>query len=119
MNTPVDRRNFYLMLSVPQGQGIANLAGFHPPSEDVIEKEAEEIIKRWLILGQVGALDSCIEASEWFFEIFSKNLVALGVTTEAEMEVNRQNILSSVASFGVALTYKMLTEDIIHLGGHV
>ena len=41
--TPVDKRNFYLALSILEGQKLASTAGFSVPSGDVQESEIMDI----------------------------------------------------------------------------
>jgi hypothetical protein len=38
------------MMSVPDGQGYAEIMGFSPPSEDVREVEHVDVLSRWGVL---------------------------------------------------------------------
>jgi hypothetical protein len=118
--TDIDRRKFYLMLSVPQGQELANAAGFTPASDEVALRETEEITKKWVLLSQHGVLDSSIEGAEWFYDVLVKSIDGLldRLSDEEEDEV-KSRLIASFASFSIAMTYKMLSEGITHLDGGV
>jgi hypothetical protein len=116
--TDTSRRNFYLMLSVPQGQELANAAGFTPASDEVALKETEEITKKWVLLSQHGVLDSSIEGAEWFYDVLIKSIDGLlDRLPEEEEEEVRSRLIASFASFGIAMAYKMLSEGITNLDG--
>jgi hypothetical protein len=68
-DTTVSQRNFYLMLSPPDGQNIANNLGFSPSSEDVYEEEQKDVLRSWAILTQAGIVDSMSDAADWMADV--------------------------------------------------
>lgn len=111
----LDRRNFYLMLSVPQGQELAKIAGYHPASSEVAARETEEIAREWIHLYQHGIVHSSIESAEWFYEVIHTMDGLLTNLTAAEREEVQARFIASLAAFAVAHTHKMKSEGIIHL----
>ncbi|MBF83399.1 MAG: hypothetical protein CL489_02875 [Acidobacteria bacterium] len=63
------KRNFYLMLSPPDGQDVAANNGFYPSSEDVYEEEQKDILRSWAILTQAGIVDSMSDAADWMADV--------------------------------------------------
>jgi hypothetical protein len=106
-SSPVEQRNFYLTLSVLEGQKLAHAAGFSIPSEDVQQSEVIDIINRWLVLSGIGALDAVKECSNWMISMLSD----FNDWTTAEQE-NTKNIITS---FGVGLLSHLLENEILLL----
>ena len=48
------KRNFYLMLSPPDGQDIAVNLGYSPSSDDVYEEEQKDVLRSWSVLTAVS-----------------------------------------------------------------
>lgn len=94
----VEKRNFFLMLSVVEGQRLAHEAGFSVPSEDVQKSELMDVIKKWLILSSSGILDTIKKCVSWAVETNAEP------STEEELE----QILTALTSFGVALLSNLL-----------
>ena len=67
--TTTSKRNFYLMLSPPDGQEIAMSSGFYPSSEDVYEEEQKDILRSWSILTATGVVESLSDAADWMADI--------------------------------------------------
>ncbi len=63
------KRNFYLMLSPPDGQNIATHRGFYPSSADVYEEEERDVLRSWAILTDYGIVDSLSEAADWMADV--------------------------------------------------
>jgi len=63
------KRNFYLMLSPPDGQDIATEAGLTPATDEVREYEEKDVLRRWSLLTSMGVIESIEESSEWMSEI--------------------------------------------------
>ena len=103
-SSPVEQRNFYLTLSVLEGQKLAHAAGFSVPSEEVQQSEVLDIINAWLTLAGVGALEAIKECSNWMISMLSD----FNDWTNAEQE-NTKNI---VTSFGVGLISHLLNNEI-------
>ena len=106
-SSPVEQRNFYLTLSVLEGQKLAHAAGFSIPSEDVQQSEVIDIINRWLVLSGIGALEAVKECSTWMISMLSD----FNDWTPAEQE-NTKNIITS---FGVGLISHLLENEILLL----
>lgn len=104
-SSPVEQRNFYLTLSVLEGQKLAHAAGFSVPSEEVQQSEVIDIIHTWLTLAGVGALESIKECSDWMVSMLSD----FNDWGNSESE-NTKNI---VTSFGVGLLAHLLNNEIL------
>lgn len=63
------KRNFYNMLSPPDGQTIAANAGILPSSEDVFEEEERDILRSWSYLTSAGIVESLSDAADWMSDI--------------------------------------------------
>jgi hypothetical protein len=63
------KRNFYLMLSPPDGQDIATCRGFFPSSEEVYEEEEKDVLRSWAILTEYGIVDSLSDAADWMADV--------------------------------------------------
>lgn len=105
--TPVDKRNFYLALSILEGQRLASTAGFSSPSEEVQESEIMDVIRKWLVLTSIGCFDNVKECSDWMLEVVKAN----NNLTESEIE-NTRNVL---VSFGMGLISHLVDSDVLVL----
>ena len=105
--TPVDKRNFYLSLSIMEGQKIASNAGFSVPSAEVQENEIVDTISKWVILTGLGIFDNVKQCSDWMLEIVKihNNL------SEDETE-STHNVLMS---FGMSLISHLVDNDLLEL----
>jgi len=98
----IDKRMFYLMLSVAEGQHYAQEMGFPPPSEEVQEQEQMDVMYRWGIFVATDVYSQIVETAEWlttFLEHFDK----LGSEAEQLREV--------LTVYGVALTNKLIDSE--------
>jgi len=107
ISTPVDKRNFYLSLSIMEGQKIASNAGFSVPSAEVQENEIVDTISKWVILTGLGIFDNVKQCSDWMLEIVKihNNL------SEDETE-STHNVLMS---FGMSLISHLVDNDLLEL----
>lgn len=105
--TPVDKRNFYLALSILEGQRIASTAGFSSPSEEVQESEIMDVIRKWLVLTSIGVFDNVKECTEWMLDVVKTS----NDLTDAEIE-NTRNVL---VSFGMGLVSHLVDSDVLSL----
>lgn len=105
--TPVDKRNFYLALSILEGQKLASTAGFSVPSGDVQESEIMDIIRKWLVLTAIGVFDNVKECSDWMMEIVKVHQDL----TEDELERTKDVLVS----FGMGLISHLIDGDILCL----
>lgn len=97
------KRNFYLMLSVLEGQSLAASVGFTSPSEEIQQSELLEVIKKWLILAGFGFTDIIAQCAKW--------VVAL---SDDEFDQEQQEATQdSLISFGVALIAILLDKNFI------
>jgi len=114
----IDKRNFYLMLSLYLGQDIAYKHGFTGTSDDVKEKEQEWISNQWEMLYELGVFNEVVESVEWFSEVLTKGMIDSDddmPQTEALVEQTKTIILA----YGVALVQKLLMNEKIALLGEV
>lgn len=105
--TPVDKRNFYLALSIIEGQKIASTAGFSSPSEEVQESEIIDVIRKWLVLTSVGVFDHTKVCTEWMLEVVQES----NDLTESEIE-NTRNVLTS---FGMGLISHLVDSELLEI----
>jgi hypothetical protein len=64
----MSKRNFYNMLSPPDGQEIAANAGITPSSDEVYEEEQRDILRSWSYLTTAGIVESLSDAADWMSE---------------------------------------------------
>jgi hypothetical protein len=100
------RRQFLLSLSVKEGQTLASLLGFTPPSVDVQQIEETDVLRQMVQLGAVGVLSSIQEAAEWFSGV-------LKVRIDLD-EQELKNAFNVFLSFTVAVVMKLVSEDLVY-----
>lgn len=99
MESVVDKRLFYLMLSIGQGQEFANFMGFSNPSNDVEQAEIFDVASRWALFVNQGILESIDESANWVLDFLEKS----------DKLVNpKEEILPLFVAYGVSLLNKML-----------
>jgi hypothetical protein len=94
----IDRRNFYLMMSVPDGQNYAEIMGFSPPSEDVREVEHADILSRWGVFLATDTYNEIVEGATWFAEYLEKS---------DKLVSPKDEIIAVLTVYGMALTNKL------------
>jgi len=100
--TDIDRRNFYLMLSVPDGQGYAETMGFSPPSEDVREVEYADILSRWGVFLATEVYNEILEGANWFADFLEKS---------DKLVSPKDEITSVLTVFGMAVVNKLAESE--------
>lgn len=105
--SPVDKRNFYLALSILEGQKIASSAGFAVPSQEVQESEIMDTISRWLVLTNHGIFQTVHDCSEWMIEV-----VKIHNDLDDDDVENTRNV---ILSFGMALVSHLVDNDLLLL----
>ena len=76
----MSKRNFYNMLSPPDGQSIAFNAGITPSSDEVYEEEQRDILRSWAYLTTSGIVESLSDAADWMSDIMvDDNMLPEGV----------------------------------------
>jgi hypothetical protein len=103
--TPVDKRNFYLSLSIIEGQKLASSAGFSVPSGEVQESEIIDTIRKWLVMTAVGAFDHVKECADWMMEI-----VQIHNDLDDDDAESTKNVL---VSFGMGLISHLVDNEIL------
>ena len=99
MESVVDKRLFYLMLSIGQGQEFANFMGFSNPSNDVEQAEIFDVASRWSLFVNQGILESIDESANWVLDFLNKS----------DKLVNpKEEILPLFIAYGVSLLNKLL-----------
>lgn len=104
-SSPVEQRNFYLTLSVLEGQKLAHSAGFSVPSEEVQRNEISDIFQKWLVLAGIGALDATKECASWMISMLSE----FNDWDDAEAE----NTKKIITSFGIGLLSHLIDSEIL------
>jgi hypothetical protein len=105
MSEAIDKRNFFLSLSVIEGQRLAHFAGFSLPSEEVQQSEVLDVINKHLILSASGMLEIIKECVEWTLSITDSELTA-------EERVRTKEIM---AAYSVALLSRLLDSNAVHI----
>ena len=105
--SPVDKRNFYLSLSIMEGQKIASNAGFAVPSAEVQESEIVDTISKWVILTGLGIFDNVKQCSDWMIEV-----VKVHNNLNSDEVESTQNVLMS---FGMSLISHLVDNDLLEL----
>lgn len=105
--TPVDKRNFYLALSILEGQRIASSAGFSAPSQEVQESEIMDTVRKWLILTALGVFESIKECAELMMEVIKID----NSLTKEELESTE----TALVSFGMGLVAHLVDSDLLSL----
>ena len=78
--TDTAKRNFYNMLSPPDGQDIAFNAGITPSAADVYAEEQRDILRSWSYLTTAGIVESLSDAADWMSDIMvDDNMLPEGV----------------------------------------
>lgn len=106
-SSPVDKRNFYLALSIIEGQRIASSAGFSVPSEEVQQSEIMDTISRWLVLTNLGIFDTVHSCADWMMDV-----VKLHNDLDESDISNTKNV---IMSFGMALISHLVDNDLLLL----
>ncbi|NDB56997.1 hypothetical protein EB001_00865 [bacterium] len=95
----VDKRLFYLMLSIGQGQEFANFMGFSNPSNDVEQAEIYDVASRWALFVNQGVLESIEESANWVLDFLDKS---------NKLSNPKEEVLPLFVAYGVSLLNKML-----------
>ena len=78
--TDTAKRNFYNMLSPPDGQDIAFNAGITPSSAEVYAEEQRDILRSWSYLTTAGIVESLSDAADRMADIMvDDNMLPEGV----------------------------------------
>lgn len=118
MNHIIDKRTFYLMLSMYLGQDLAKQHGFTGTSDDVKVKEQEWVSDQWEMLYGLGIFNEVVESVEWFSEVLTKGMEELSDDNPEVNEMVNQT-KSIILAYGVALVQKLLMNEKIALLGEV
>ena len=106
-SSPVEERNFYLTLSILEGQKLAHAAGFSVPSPDVQQHEIIDTMQKWFVLSNTGVLHHLKECASWMITVLREN----NDFDEATLKAT-ENIITS---FGVATIAHLIDQDIISI----
>ena len=106
-SSPVEERNFYLTLSILEGQKLAHAAGFSVPSAEVQEHEIMDIMQKWFTLSHAGILDSIKECANWMVNI-------LRDTSDLDEDtiVSTENIITA---FGIAAIAHLIDQEMLSI----
>ena len=106
-SSPVEERNFYLTLSILEGQKLAHAAGFSIPSAEVQEHEIMDIMQKWFTLSHAGILDSVKECANWMVNVI-RDTSGLDEDTIASTE----NIITA---FGIAAIAHLIDQEMLNI----
>ena len=95
----VDKRLFYLMLSIGQGQEFANSMGFSKPSPDVEQAEMYDVASRWALFVNQGVLQNIEESANWVLDFLEKS---------DKLSNSKEEVLPLFVAYGVSILNKML-----------
>lgn len=98
-STVADKRLFYLMLSIAQGQDFANFMGFSTPSKDVADAETFDIASRWALFVSQGIADNTQESAEWMLDLLEKS---------DKLGTPKEDLIPVLAAYGLALINRLL-----------
>jgi len=105
--TPLNQRTFLLTLSPADGQSIAEIAGFSPPSEEVMEQETSDVLGKWIRLQRTGILADIENSARWLSEI---------IKTQNKLEDDESDVsVALFTSFGVSLIAMLIDSDKIEV----
>jgi len=106
-SSPVEERNFYLTLSILEGQKLAHAAGFSVPSAEVQEHEIMDIMQKWFTLSHAGILDSVKECANWMVNILRDT-----------SDLDEDTILSTeniITAFGIAAIAHLIDQEMLNI----
>jgi len=98
-STIADKRLFYLMLSIAQGQTFANFMGFSAPSKDVADAETFDIASRWALFVNQGIADNTQESAEWMLDLLEKS---------DKLGTPKEELVPVLAAYGMSLINRLL-----------
>ncbi len=97
--TNIDKRFFYLMLSVAHGQEYAKSMGFSAPSKDVADVEIQDVYSRWGVFTLEGVHEEIDQCVDWFLEFLNQG------SPNKELSEVMQALLTA---FGMSLVNHLL-----------
>lgn len=103
--SPVEQRNFYLALSILEGQKLAHSAGFAVPSPEVQEHEIMDIMQKWMVLSATGILDMVRDCANWMVNVLREN--------DYFDEESLQATENIITSFGVGLIAHLIDQEAV------
>lgn len=83
-----EHRTFLLTLDADDGQGIAEKEGFTRPSQEVQERETQQVYKDWALLDAEGVLPNLMTYANWFADVVMPD----GASVEDRMHTTRSLI---------------------------
>lgn len=101
---PIDKRFFYLMLSVAQGQDFAQSMDFSQPSKDVQEAETMDVLSRWALFVNQGIFENIGEGAGWLLELLEKT---------DKLITPKDELFPLFTAFGIAMLNKLLDDGSI------
>lgn len=106
-STPVDKRNFYLALSVSDGQALANSVGFAIPSLEVQQNELIDTVQKWMTLAALGIIDQVRECVDWMTEALE--------TFQSLDEGELNNTKTILTCYSIALLSFLIDSEFLEL----
>jgi hypothetical protein len=99
------KRQFLLTLSVNEGQDIAKIMGFQPPSVEVQESEQTDVLRKLVEVGASGIASSLSESTMWMCDLLK---IRLDMSEE-----ERNNSYNVFFSHVIASVIKLVDEGLI------
>jgi len=102
----IEHRTFLLTLDREDGDEIASLAGFTSASEDVYDRERDQVAKDWALMEAEGLLPQLLQYATWFAD------VAIGedYVTDADRELTVSTAVTFAASAIARLKHRGYVE---------
>ena len=98
-NSIADKRLFYLMLSIAQGQSFANFMGFSTPSKDVADAEMFDIASRWALFVNQGIAQNTEESAAWMLDLLEKS---------DKLGTPKEELIPVLTAYGMSLINRLL-----------
>lgn len=98
-NSIADKRLFYLMLSIAQGQSFANFMGFSTPSKDVADAETFDIASRWALFVNQGIAQNAEESAAWVLDLLEKS---------DKLGTPKEELIPVLTAYGMSLINRLL-----------
>lgn len=109
--SPLSQRTFLLTMSPADGQSIAELAGFSPPSEEVAEQETSDVLGKWLRLQRTGVLEDIEMSARWLASI---------IRHQQKLEEDEVDVtVALLTSFGVSLLALLIDNEKVEVSNDV
>lgn len=116
MIASLDKKNFFLMLSLYLGKDIPQQQGFIAASKEVRDKEQEWVSGQWELLYDTGVFEEVVESVEWFSQVLAGGIID-GEDDPDVVEHVVEQTKTIILAYGVALVQKLMANEKIAIIG--